>query len=156
MKRKIHRKTNIQRFYTPQGKYQTENTKSKVHKYFSNPKVFLWQQSQVSIQVLRPLSREGDLEEPPRISKFRSTLSTSEGHLKSQLHLKIKVPRYIFGVCLVLSSFDEFCKYKPESPLDYMVVAFHSAFPSAHFPQRGLNLKSCVLPISLQEPLKHL
>ena len=25
-----------------------------------------------------------------------------------------------------------------------------------HFPQRGLNLKSCVLPISLQEPLKHL
>ena len=24
-----------------------------------------------------------------------------------------------------------------------------------HFPQRGLNLKSCVLPISLQEPLKH-
>ena len=26
----------------------------------------------------------------------------------------------------------------------------------AHFPQRGLNLKSCVLPISLQEPLKHL
>ena len=27
---------------------------------------------------------------------------------------------------------------------------------TAHFPQRGLNLKSCVLPISLQEPLKHL
>ena len=26
----------------------------------------------------------------------------------------------------------------------------------AHFPQTGLNLKSCVLPISLQEPLKHL
>ena len=26
----------------------------------------------------------------------------------------------------------------------------------AHFPQRGLNLKSCVLPISLQEPFKHL
>ena len=25
-----------------------------------------------------------------------------------------------------------------------------------HFPQRGLNLKSCVLPISLQGPLKHL
>ena len=25
----------------------------------------------------------------------------------------------------------------------------------ARFPQRGLNLKSCVLPISLQEPLKH-
>ena len=27
---------------------------------------------------------------------------------------------------------------------------------TTHFPQRGLNLKSCVLPISLQEPLKHL
>ena len=25
-----------------------------------------------------------------------------------------------------------------------------------HFPQTGLNLKSCLLPISLQEPLKHL
>ena len=25
-----------------------------------------------------------------------------------------------------------------------------------HFPQRGLNLKSCVLPIFLREPLKHL
>ena len=29
-------------------------------------------------------------------------------------------------------------------------------FINTHFPQRGLNLKSCVLPISLQEPLKHL
>ena len=28
--------------------------------------------------------------------------------------------------------------------------------PLTHFPQRGLNLKSCLLPISLQEPLKHL
>ena len=27
---------------------------------------------------------------------------------------------------------------------------------STHFPQTGLNLKSCVLPVSLQEPLKHL
>ena len=26
----------------------------------------------------------------------------------------------------------------------------------SHFPQTGLNLKSCVLPVSLQEPLKHL
>ena len=37
----------------------------------------------------------------------------------------------------------------------FMLVGdlFH---PLSHFPQRGLNLKSCVLPISLQEPLKHL
>ena len=27
---------------------------------------------------------------------------------------------------------------------------------SAHLPQRALNLKSCVLPIFLQEPLKHI
>ena len=26
----------------------------------------------------------------------------------------------------------------------------------AHLPQRALNLKSCLLPIFLQEPLKHL
>ena len=31
-----------------------------------------------------------------------------------------------------------------------------STLNRAHFPQRALNLKSCVLPIFLQEPLKHL
>ena len=35
-------------------------------------------------------------------------------------------------------------------------VQYKSTRNCTHFPQRGLNLKSCVLPISLQEPLKHL
>ena len=34
--------------------------------------------------------------------------------------------------------------------------SWHRRYSLTHFPQRGLNLKSCVLPISLQEPLKHL
>ena len=41
-------------------------------------------------------------------------------------------------------------------PGDLLSYSTSTLEPSAHFPQRGLNLKSCVLPIFLQEPLKHL
>ena len=40
------------------------------------------------------------------------------------------------------------------APIPRVLQVFHVFL--THFPQRGLNLKSCVLPISLQEPLKHL
>ena len=41
-------------------------------------------------------------------------------------------------------------------PPTWMIGQGNNVLSATHFPQRGLNLKSCVLPISLQEPLKHL
>ena len=38
----------------------------------------------------------------------------------------------------------------------HMIIFILTASRCPHFPQTGLNLKSCVLSISLQEPLKHL
>ena len=49
---------------------------------------------------------------------------------------------------------DEFLNGYPSAV--YGRVLGSSEGDPSHFPQTGLNLKSCVLPISLQEPLKHL